>query len=82
MATHSSTLALKIPRTWEPGGLQSVGSQSQTQLSDLTLSLFHFSWLSVLHDHSSFLSFSSHVLLPGVANPINGWLTKKKNPLQ
>ena len=27
MATHSSTLALKIPWTEEPGGLQSMGSQ-------------------------------------------------------
>ena len=27
MALHSSTLAWKIPRTEEPGGLQSMGSQ-------------------------------------------------------
>ena len=27
MATHSSTLAWRIPRTEEPGGLQSTGSQ-------------------------------------------------------
>ena len=27
MATHSSTLAWKIPRTKEPGRLQSMGSQ-------------------------------------------------------
>ena len=27
MATHSSTLALKIPWIEEPGGLQSMGSQ-------------------------------------------------------
>ena len=26
MATHSSTLAWKVPRMEEPGGLQSVGS--------------------------------------------------------
>ena len=32
MATHPSTLAWKIPWTEEPGGLQSVGLQSQTQL--------------------------------------------------
>ena len=30
MATHSSILAWRIPRTEEPGGLQSSGSQSQT----------------------------------------------------
>ena len=27
MATHSSILAWRIPRTQEPGGLQSLGSQ-------------------------------------------------------
>ena len=27
MATHSSSLAWKIPRTEEPGGLQSMGSK-------------------------------------------------------
>ena len=27
MATHSSTLSWRIPRTEEPGGLQSTGSQ-------------------------------------------------------
>ena len=32
MATHSSILACRIPRTEEPGGLQSMGSQSCTQL--------------------------------------------------
>ena len=30
MATHSSILAWKIPLTEEPGGLQSMQSQSQT----------------------------------------------------
>ena len=37
MATHSSTLAWKIPWIEEPGGLQSMGSQSWTQLSDFTI---------------------------------------------
>ena len=42
MATHSSTLAWKIPWTKEPGGLQSMGSlRSRTRLSDFTLT-FHF----------------------------------------
>ena len=36
LATHSSTLDWKIPWTEEPGRLQSVGSQSQTRLSDFT----------------------------------------------
>ena len=33
-ATHSSILAETIPRTEEPGGLQSIGLQSQPQLSN------------------------------------------------
>ena len=32
MATHSRILAWRIPWTEEPGGLQSVESQSQTRL--------------------------------------------------
>ena len=37
MATHSSTLAWKIPWTEEPGGLRSMGvTKSRTQLSDFT----------------------------------------------
>ena len=36
MATHSSTLAGKIPWKGEPCKLQSMGSQSWTQLSDFT----------------------------------------------
>ena len=39
MATHSSTLAWKIPWMEEPGGLQSMGLQSRTRLSDFTLTL-------------------------------------------
>ena len=34
MATHSSILPWKIPWTEEPGGLQSIGSQSRTRLSE------------------------------------------------
>ena len=34
MATHSSTLAWRIPWTEEPGGLQSMGLQRQAWLSD------------------------------------------------
>ena len=33
MATHSNILAWRIPWTEEPGGLQSIGSQRDTQLS-------------------------------------------------
>ena len=43
MATHSSTLAWKIPWTGEPGRLQSMGvAKSRTQLSDfMILVLYH-----------------------------------------
>ena len=40
MATHSSRLAWSIPWTGEPGGLQSMGSQSRTRLSDETTHRF------------------------------------------
>ena len=40
MATHSSTLAQKIPWMEESGGLQSMGvSKSRTRLSDFTFTL-------------------------------------------
>ena len=40
MATHSSTLAWKIPWTEKPGSLQSMGlTKSRTRLSDFTHSL-------------------------------------------
>ena len=35
-AIHSSTLAWKIPWMEEPDGLQSMGSQSQTRLSNFS----------------------------------------------
>ena len=34
MATHSSILAREIPRTEEPSGVQSIGSQSRTQFGN------------------------------------------------
>ena len=45
MATHSSTLAWKIPWTEEPDRLQSMGSQSRTGLSDFTFIFAFFLWL-------------------------------------
>ena len=41
MATHSSTVAWKIPWMEEPARLQSTGSQRVTQLSDFTFTFFH-----------------------------------------
>ena len=39
MATHSSTLAWKIPWTEDPGRLQFMVTKSRTQLSDFTFTL-------------------------------------------
>ena len=57
MATHSSTLAWNIPWMEEPGGLQSMGSKSWTQLSDFTFT-FHFHALKKeTATHSSVLAW-------------------------
>ena len=42
MATHSGTLAWKIPWTEEPGGLQSVGLQRVRHEGVTSLSVFTF----------------------------------------
>ena len=42
MATHSSTLAWKIPWTEEPGGLQSMGSLRVGHDGETSLPLFTF----------------------------------------
>ena len=65
MAPHSSPLAWKIPCTEEPGGMQSMGSLSQTQLSDFT-STFHFHALEKeMATHSSVLAWR----IPGTGEP-------------
>ena len=62
MAPHSSTLAWKIPRTEEPGRLQSMGSLSWTWLSDFTLT-FHFHALEKeTATHSSVLAWRIPVM--------------------
>ena len=64
MAPHSSTLAWKIPWTEEPGGLQSMGSLSQTRLSNFTFT-FHFHALEEeMATHSSVLAWR----LPGTGS--------------
>ena len=56
MATHSSTLAWKIPCMEDSGGLQSMGSQSRTRLIDFTFT-FHFLALEKeMATHSSVLA--------------------------
>ena len=65
MAPHYSTLAWKIPRTEEPGRLQSMGSKSWTQLSDFTFT-FHFPALEKeMATHSSVLAWR----IPGTGEP-------------
>ena len=49
MATHPSILAWKIPGTEEPGGLQSMGLQSQTRLS--------------IHKHYSTGNYSKYLVI-------------------
>ena len=60
MAPHSSTLVWKIPWTEEHGGLQSMGSLSQTRLH------FHFYALEKkMGTHSSILAWR----IPGTGEP-------------
>ena len=60
MATHSSTLAWKIPRTEEPGGLQTMGSQRVGHDWVTSFSLFS---LSLLLKDTEIQSKSSDVFL-------------------
>ena len=66
MASHSGTLAWKIPQTEEPGGLQSMGSaEGRTRLSDITFT-FHFHALEKeIATHSSVLAWR----IPGTGEP-------------
>ena len=59
MATHSSTLAWKIPWMEEPSGLQSMGSLRVKRLSDFTFTFnFHFHALEKeMASHSSVLAW-------------------------
>ena len=61
MATHSNILAWKIPWTEEPGGLWSMGSQSQTRLSMRTRSCVLYDFRQVYLDFLS-LNYFIHRL--------------------
>ena len=66
MATHSSTLAWKIPWTEEPGGLQSMGSQRVGHLlSDFTFTVHFHALEKEMATHSSVLAWR----IPGMAEP-------------
>ena len=64
MATHSSTPAWKISWMVEPGGLESMGSQSQTQVSNFTSLIVNTAnnnnrKFSFTHDETSNIKISS-----------------------
>ena len=52
MASHSSTLAWKIPWMEEPGRLQSMGSLSRTRLSDFTFTFYFHALEKEMATHS------------------------------
>ena len=67
VATHSSTLAWKIPWMEEPGRLQSMGwvTEGRTQLSDFTFT-FHFHALEKeMATHSNVFAWR----IPGMGDP-------------
>ena len=58
MATHSSTLAWKIPWTEEPGRLQVHGvAKSRTRLSDFTFTFQFHALEKEMATHSSVLAW-------------------------
>ena len=65
MTTHSSPLAWKIPWMEEPGRLQSMGSLSQTQLSDFTFTFHFYALEKEMATHSSILAWR----VPGMVEP-------------
>ena len=65
MASHSSTLAWKLPWMEEPGRLQSMGSLSQTRLSDFTFTFYFHG----LEKETATLSSVLAWIIPGMAEP-------------
>ena len=65
MATHSSTLAWKIPWKEEPGRLQSMGSLSWTRLSDFAFTFCFHALEKEMANHSSVLAWR----IPGTGQP-------------
>ena len=67
MAPHSSTLAWRIPWTWEPGGLLWVHgvARSQTRLSGFTFTFYFHALEKEMATHSSVLARR----IPGMREP-------------
>ena len=63
MATHSSVLAWKILWTEEPGGLQSMGCKSWTQLSDKTTTTCNSNFMLFTSEHVDLYSLKVKVKL-------------------
>ena len=59
MATHSSTLAWKIPWAEKPGRLQSMESLSQTRLNDFTFTFHCHTLEKEMATHSSILAWKT-----------------------
>ena len=67
MATHSSTLAWKIPWAEEPGRLQTMGShKNQTRLSNFTFTFHCHALEKEMAIHSSVLAWR----IPGPEEPV------------
>ena len=64
LVTHSSTLAWRIPWMEEPGRLQSMGSLSQTRLSDFTFPFPFYALEKEMATHSSTLAWR----IPGMGD--------------
>ena len=64
MATHSSTLAWKIPWAEEPGRLQGV-VKSPTRLSNFTFTFYFHALEKEMATHSSVLAWR----IPGTGEP-------------
>ena len=65
MATHSSTVAWKIPWMEEPGRLQSMRSRSRAGLSDFTFTFQFHALQKGMATHSSVLAWR----IPGMGEP-------------
>ena len=66
MAPHSSTFAYKIPRTEEPGRLQSMGSLESDTIEQLH---FHFSLSCIGEENGNPLQCSCLWRIPGTGEP-------------
>ena len=76
MATHSSILTWNIPRTKESGGLQSMGSQSQTWLKRLSSNTNKFidRHTASVYENLSLFDVEKYSWFPGAELQIKGFL--------